>query len=282
MRRSRPVARPSFPVDWGVDAAELLADTPTSHIWEVTLRDGTSAIVKDLKPAGIEDELPGILFLQWRNGEGAVQVLGVDGHRVLMEHAGEQSLKDHLQTYGDEAASVIAAETICHLHRDGGRPAPKDQQPLRTRFKSLFDRAYVERGTSGQSLFAEAARLAEHLLADQRNACPLHGDIHHDNLLLGRRGWLAIDAKGVLGDPAYETANLFCNPDSRPDLYEDPARAISLARLLASALDRDEKRLLQYGFVHGCLSAAWYMEDGDLEEAENSLAAARAVRQAIG
>jgi streptomycin 6-kinase len=39
----------------------------------------------------------------------------------------------------------------------------------------------------------------------------LHGDLHQDNILSSQRGWLAIDPKGIAGDPAWELAPLLFN-----------------------------------------------------------------------
>lgn len=42
----------------------------------------------------------------------------------------------------------------------------------------------------------------------------LHGDVHHGNVLnFGARGWLAIDPRGLVGERAFDHANLLCNPD---------------------------------------------------------------------
>ena len=38
---------------------------------------------------------------------------------------------------------------------------------------------------------------------------------------------------------------------------------------------------MAWGFCHACLSAAWHLEDENHEEAERSLAVARAIRRAL-
>jgi len=277
----RTVAPPVFPESWDIRSARLLADTPTSHVWEVTQGSHGLAIVKDFKPAGIEDEFPGIETLEWRDGDAAVRVLGRDGHRVLMEHAGDYTLLDHLNIHGDDAASEIAAEAILRFHGDVPRPAPEGLQPLRQRFKSLFEKATSDRKSGIQSIFMHAAETAERLLANQRNIRPLHADLHHENLIRNVRGWLVIDPKGVIGDPLFDTANLFYNPLDRMDLRASPARASSLARLLESRLGWDRCGILEYAFAHACLSASWHVEDGNLDEAERSLAVARAAQAVL-
>jgi streptomycin 6-kinase len=40
----------------------------------------------------------------------------------------------------------------------------------------------------------------------------LHGDLHHANIIISAgRGWLAIDPKGVCGDPGYEVGPFMMN-----------------------------------------------------------------------
>lgn len=56
-----------------------------------------------------------------------------------------------------------------------------------------------------------------------------HGDLHHDNIMHGSRGSLAIDPKGVYGDPAFDAANVFYNPLDRDDLCLDAARIAAIA-----------------------------------------------------
>jgi len=207
--------------------------------------------------------------------------LARDGYRILMEHAGDYTLLEHLNLHGDEAASEIAAEAIQRFHSDVPHSRPKDLQTLHRRFKSLFDKARIDRESGAPSLFVEAAATAERLLADQRDIRPLHADLHHENLIRSERGWLIIDPKGVIGDPLFDAANLFYNPVERVDLRANPARASALARLLEVRLGWDRQRILEYAFAHACLSASWHVEDGNIDEADRSLAVAKAALQVI-
>jgi len=117
--------QPDFPARWKVSDPVLIAETFSSRIWKVRLGDGKPAIVKDLKPFDdVEDELRGAHFLAWRNGEGAVRLLGFDGNRMLLEYAGERHLLDDLNTYGDSAATEIAAEAMARLFAPSDRPVP--------------------------------------------------------------------------------------------------------------------------------------------------------------
>lgn len=55
-------------------------------------------------------------------------------------------------------------------------------------------------------------RLADHLVATSSENCNLHGDLHHENILLHGDHWVCIDPKGLYGDPAFEGAAYVRNP----------------------------------------------------------------------
>jgi streptomycin 6-kinase len=261
---------------WGASDPELVAESPTSRIFRVRLAGGT-AMVKDLLPIGGEDELRGAGVLKWRDGVGYVRLLARDGATLLMEDAGAYSLLDHLGEHGDASATAIAAAALATMHAPIAPPAPPDLLPLADGFVSLFAQARA----AADPLIVEGAEVASALLADQRDLRPLHGDFHHENLLLSDRGWLAIDGKGLIGDPAYDVANLFYNPLDRDDLRLDPDRIRAMAAVLGPAVGRQPETVLRWAFAHACLSASWHLEDGNQEKAARSLRVAHAVRSVL-
>ncbi len=103
-------------------------------------------------------------------------------------------------------------------------------------------------------------------MADPREVVPLHGDLHHDNVLdFGRRGWLAIDPHALLGERGFDYAILFANPD-----LADPARPVATLPgrferrldLVTAAAGLERTRLLRWILAWTGLSAAWFLEDG--------------------
>lgn len=270
---------PAFPLDWKVGNPVLIAETFSSRIWKVARHDGSPAIVKDLKPFDdVEDELRGAHYLSWRNGVGAVRLLGFEGRRMLIELAGERHLSEDLDSFGDHKATEIAAEVMAELFSPSDRPVPADLQPLALRFDSLFAKARADHDAGQQSLYVEAARVADRLLSNQRDVRPLHGDLHHENIMFGPRGWLAIDPKGVLGDPAFDAANLFFNPLERTELCLDTDRIAMMAAIFSRTLNMDEGHLLDHAFAYGCLSAAWHAGDCNEVDEQRELAVAAAIR----
>jgi streptomycin 6-kinase len=271
-------ATPTFPAGWSVQGAELIAETFSSRIFKVRLPDGAPAVIKDLKPIDdVEDELRGAHLLAWRDGEGLVRLIAMHGQSMLLEYAGDTMLTDVLDEDGDAAATEIAAMVMAKLHSPSSRPAPADLQPLRERFRDLFAKARTDSDTGCDNLYVEAAAIAERLLSSQRDVRPLHGDLHHENIMHGPRGWLAIDPKGVIGDPAFDAANMFYNPLERDDLCLDPARVAGMAEILSRRLGLDPRRLLDFAFAYGCLSAAWHAGDANDKDEQRELAVAAAV-----
>lgn len=269
---------PSFPDWWKVTEPVLIADTFSSLIWRVYLDDGTLAVIKDLKPIkDIDDELRGAHLLEWRRGHGAVRILDRHENRMLLEHAGERHLSDCLVAHGDKAATEIAAEVMVRLHEPLDHPIPDDLQPLKDRFASLFAKAESDRKADQNSLYVEAAAIAERLLLEQRYIRPLHGDLHHENIMHGPRGWLAIDPKGVLGDTCFDAANLFYNPLEYTELCLDPDRIVFMAETFARTLGRAVPAILDHAIAYGCLSAAWHAEDCNSIDEERELSVARAI-----
>lgn len=278
---------PFFPSNWKISDPVLIAETFSSRIWKVFREDGTPAIVKALKPFDdVEDELRGAHLLRWRDGHGAVRLFGFEGHQMLIEYAGERHLSAEINASGDNAATEIAAEVMAKLHASSQEPLPPEFQPLRERFAALFDKAKADRddkpsfdtNAEKSGLYVEAANIAECLLSDSKDMRPLHGDLHHDNILLSPRGWLTIDPKGVLGDPGFDAANLFYNPLERDDLCLDENRIAFMAGIFARTLGQDERRILDHAFAYGCLSAAWHAGDNNAVDEERELSVARAVR----
>ena len=102
---------------------------------------------------------------------------------------------------------------------------------------------------------------------------PLHGDIHHGNILdFGPRGWLAIDPKGLIGERGFDYANLFCNPEA--EIAIAPGRLARQVDVVAEAAGLDRRRLLKWIMAYAGLSAAWFLEDGEWEAATTPLAVA--------
>jgi streptomycin 6-kinase len=218
-------------------------------------REGIPAM---LKVATEAEERRGAESMVWWGGDGAARVLAHDGDALLMERAtGEGSLIEMARNDRDDEASHIICAVASRLHAPRDRPRSPSLVPLTRWFADLEPAADRHGG-----LLKVAATTARDLLDEPRDIVVLHGDIHHGNILdFGDRGWLAIDPKGLIGDPAYELANVFINPKGAGHLAADPRRIAARADILSERLNYPRKRILGWAAAHAALSACWLLED---------------------
>jgi streptomycin 6-kinase len=129
-------------------------------------------------------------------------------------------------------------------------------------------------------LLALAHGLYLQLCHSQSRVRLLHGDLQHYNVLLdARRGWLAIDPKGVVGEPEFEIGTALRNPVERADLFAQPDIVARRLQRFADKLAIDRGRALSWGFAQAVLSAAWTVEDGLQPSSHNpGLLLAQAIR----
>ncbi len=243
---------PVFPAHWHVSQPVLIADTFSSLVWKVSLPDGTPAIVKGLKPIkDIADELRGADYLVWRNGRGAVRLLGRENNLMLLEYAGERMLSHIVAEHGDYRATEIAAELMAKLYAASEEPLPSALLPIRDRFAALFQRARDDQNAGCQTDYVHAAIIADQMMSNASELRGLHGDLHHENIMFSSRGWLVIDPVGLVGEVGFGAANMFYDPADRDDLCLDPRRIAQMADAFSRALDVDPRRLLDRAYAYG-------------------------------
>lgn len=231
-----------------------------NYVLPATRADDSAVVVKAGYPSvELRNE---ITALRLYNGDGMVQLLAADPDQGIMLLERLQP-GDMLSTLADdEEATVIGATVMRKLWR----PAPANHtfptvatwaeglQRHRTRFEGGV-------GPLPASLFAAAEANFRDLLATNEPAMLLHGDLHHYNILRAQRqSWLAIDPKGLVGDPAYEVGAFLYNPNltHRPNLDRFLQRRIDL---LAEQLGFDRARIRGWGVAQAVLSACWTIED---------------------
>lgn len=235
------------------------------------MRAGQTVIVKCLKPEG-HGERPGMDFLDWREGHGAVRLLGRIGDACLMADAGTLTLRDYLHKHGDEAATAIVVSVIERLHAPSEKPRPATLVPLERHFRSLFELAGKTGKPEITDLAGWAAYEAIDLMAHQQDARPLHGDLHHDNIVGDAAGeWRAIDPQGLHGDPVYDVSNIYGNPLGGRDIILDPQRIIRLTQTFACHFGCSPRKVLRYAAVHAMLSVAWTLDRTVTQSGEENL-----------
>jgi streptomycin 6-kinase len=241
---------------WRLEADGALITTRSS--WVLPVRRGTPMM---LKLARIPDERSGYALMRWWNGQGAAEIFEAASDALLLERAGgSRSLAALAWSGEDDRAAAILCETAARLHARRSGPYP-DLHPLETWFQPLLD------FSDPPAWLRKSADIARALLAAQQAITPLHGDLHHDNVLdFGARGWKAIDPHGLLGARAFDYANIFTNPDlSDPErrLAVLPGRLEARLAIVTRMGGIEAAHLLRWIVAWTGLSAAWFLGDGD-------------------
>ena len=248
---------------WGIAVG---AHFELSYNYVVPARrpDGTEAVLKVGFPnPELERELQALRLYA---GDGMCRLLEADDarHAMLLERLRPGEMLVGLARTDDEAATRIGADVMHRLWRPvSALPDPSAFRPLAEWFRA-FDHHRATYGGPGPfpaPILERAEALASELLDSAPAVVLLHGDFHHSNVLSSRRaGWLAIDPKGMLGDPGYEVGPFLLNPDPR-----GPARDARVLRrrldVFADELAYDRARLRDWGIAHAVLSACWSAED---------------------
>jgi streptomycin 6-kinase len=91
----------------------------------------------------------------------------------------------------------------------------------------------------------------------------LHGDLHYGNVLSSdREGWLAIDPKGVSGEPCYEVGDLFRNRVDELFDSSDPVGAMRRrVEIVADLTGFDRERIRSWALAQAVLSEVWSVDD---------------------
>lgn len=231
-----------------------------NYVLPATRTDGSAVVVKAGYPS---DELRcEMAALRLYNGDGMVQLLEADAERGIMLLERLQP-GDMLSTLADDEEATIIGATVM---RKLWRPAPANHPfPTVAKWAQGLQRHRARFGGGvgplPKSLFEAAEANFRDLLATNEPALLLHGDLHHFNILRAtRQPWLAIDPKGLVGDPGYEVGAFLYNPDlsQRPNLDRLLQRRIDL---LAEQLGFDRVRIRGWGIAQAVLSACWTIED---------------------
>ncbi len=226
--------------------------------------DGTACVLKVCYPD--KEVQPEAEALAIFDGRGAERLLAYDDARsaMLLERVLPGTPLSTLAIEQDEHATSILASVLRQLWRPvperHALPSVADWARGLSKLRQHFDGGT---GPLPANLVARAEGLFAELLASQTSLAVLHGDAHHDNILASSRGgWLAIDPKGIIGEPTYDTAAMLYNPLETLPTHPD-ARRLLARRVdqLSEELDLDRERVIGWGLAQAVLSAWWFVDD---------------------
>jgi len=195
---------------------------------------------------------------------GAVRMVDADVNygALLLEHVEPGTPLSVIED--DLCATEIFTDVFERLHVpivEGAYPAMQEHFAGLERYRKQFSgnegllpSYWVERG----------AQYLHELLASTKEDLLLHGDLHHDNILLQEDGkWVVIDPKGIIGDAHFDVIQYLLNYRERgSDTATVLQRRIAL---IAKRIDLDPRRIAMWGVARGVLEACWVLEDGGVD-----------------
>ncbi|MFN2189819.1 MAG: aminoglycoside phosphotransferase family protein, partial [Candidatus Promineifilaceae bacterium] len=211
---------------WSITLHSPFEDIGYNYVAPVTCADGGEAVLKVGVP---NPELyTEIEALRSFAGRGMVRLLKADRDAGAMLLERLQPGLSLFELANDEWATAAAVQVMGQLIHEpsstGAFPTVADWgrglERLRAHFgggTGPFPRRLVERAESD----------LQELLSSGAAPTLLHGDLHHWNILSAQRApWLAVDPKGLLGEPEYETGAWLRNPVPHLLRWDKPVEAV--------------------------------------------------------
>lgn len=196
------------------------------------------------------------------DGKGMVRLLAGDAElrAMLMEAITPGTSLRQIQKEDDENATKIGASVI----RNVTLPVPEIHSlPSLANWADVLNR--VQRlsldGPVTLSRVAKARHIFNTLESSKDKDMLIHGDLHHDNMLFDeKRGWLAIDPKGLIADPVYNTARFMMNWWGTTPETESIIKRLDI---FSSATGFDKNRIMGWAYVDCMISRSWAIEEGN-------------------
>ena len=251
---------------WSITLGEAYTDVhPGNQVHRCARRDGTPAVLKT-EPARADNEFhTGVDALLLYAGHGMVRVLEVDRDEriILMEMVvpGEPLWREPIDRALRAVASVMRRLRIAP-------PAAHSFPDVFAYTRAWPDHArlYGGSGPIDADLFDIGKGLFTEMCESSAAPVVLHGDLHYGNVLSSDRdGWLAIDPKGVIGEPCYEVGDLFRN---RVDELFDSQPVAAMRRrvdMVADLTGFDRERIRLWALSQAVLSELWSADDPSRE-----------------
>jgi streptomycin 6-kinase len=243
---------------WRLTADGDVRDTPSGCV--VFARRGAQRLVVKVVGAAADEVLASPAY-EFFSGRGAVTLVAQEGRALLLERiAPGHALTERVLAGDDDGATAVLCDVMTALHRDA--PPPAELATVED-WGADLSQDHPAGGPLALALVSRAAAVFDELCRSQGPRVCLHGDLHHDNVLLdAERGWVAIDPKGVIGERAYECGALLRNPTDDAARFADPAIIDRRVRIICERLGLDRARVIGWCFAQAVLAAVWAVQDG--------------------
>ena len=199
-------------------------------------------------------------------GAGAVRLLDEDPaeHALLLERCRPGTALREAGRPDDEVLDV-AAGIASRLWRAAPADAPYERlADVMAEWADLVeDQAAHDDVPLDAALVADAVRLLRELPAAAGREVVLHGDLHPANILSAEREpWLAIDAKPMRGDPAFDLPPLVLQTGTLVATADPVAELRRRLDRVAAATGIDPERIRLWALARSVEMAVWMVAKG--------------------
>jgi streptomycin 6-kinase len=251
---------------WDLKIAGHFDELSFNFVIPVERKSGVLAVLK----LGLHSQgrLREVAALNHFSGNGAISVLECDqktGASLLERAMPGRPLKTLYLNHEEEKVNQVATSIILQLQ---SAPSPKDLSAFKdvAEWGKGFLKFLQNQTDLSEELTAkimEAHNSFQELIRTTSKKIVLHADLHHSNILSSERNsYIAIDPKGMYGDPVYELGAWIRNP--MPEILKaSDLESIFVGRIcmMSDALRFDRKRAWRWAYSQAWLAAVWALED---------------------
>jgi streptomycin 6-kinase len=221
-------------------------DAQYNYVVPTKMRDGKAVVLKIVasKPE-FESESSALTLYK---GEGAAKLIAVNRstNSMLLEFL--QPGSPLAELHDDDASTRVAARLMKKLWRPvkAGHPfrTVENWASKRSGLKTSVGKKQIPK-----SLMDRASNLLKEVTESPSEELLVHGDLHHWNIVQAKRApYLAIDPKGLYGNPLYDVIAFLRNwPEW---IVKDPDISMKMTRrveILSEELGYDRKLIASWG-----------------------------------
>jgi streptomycin 6-kinase len=252
-----------FGEQWQLKIEGPVTNLSYNYVLKATDSEGRPVILK-LGVPGF-DFTNEIRTLEVYEGKGCARMLASDSEKGAMLL--EQLLPGTMLSEVDDER--VALKHFVKVWQSIRRPVPEGLNcPSVLYWAKGLDR-YLEHYPNGEGPISTAyLDLAkdyfQYVSETSVGAELLHGDLHHQNILFSEKlGWLAIDPKGVAGDPYFDLISYLIN---QLHTKSDPRERLEQrVQFLVNELKLNRDRFFKAAVAMAVLYACWSIEDNQSE-----------------
>jgi Streptomycin 6-kinase len=173
-------------------------------------------------------------------------------------------------TLRDEKSLHVRLDVFCSLYN--GLHIESDKAEIYPTYTGWVSRIteYMSRRQDCKELYLYMKKAEDICLAVSSKYSKkilLHGDFHHDNILLGNEGkYIIIDPKGVIGDPIFDVPRFILNEFEEDKNVEFYKKINTILNVFEQRLNIPDEVLRQCLYIETVMAECWNVESGSPSE----------------